>query len=323
MSIDINTQQGVELEDNSYFVTKDGIIPQLDHPMMTGYKKLPKNYRAYTSLRLTLEDLHRNIIKEEHVTIMKVLGDAICCTEAQLRRYFNGRYSASLVSRCLDDLKVHGYVEHYHLYIRGEEDKYPKLPRVFVIGPAGYILLKHIYSDFYFVEPERWMEDLGIRGMQRYIAMNELRCSFIERKLAKNWVWNPTILNNKRNNKPFGVMEVEVPRGKVNFYIERAQMEQNFIGFFRSKLDNWSDIYKKHKNLPIHDIPTNPITVVLYVSTFSIAQAIHRELLVDTYPFHVWFCVEEEQLTSGLENSFYRADKEILKRLKLDFLSSK
>lgn len=255
--------------------------------------------------------------------ILKALGDAICCSEEHLRRVFAGKLTRSQVSRYLDQLSTHDYVQRYRISVRGEEDNYPNYFRIFVLGIAGKLLMEHFYSGFTtFMSPERFHGNSGISLMQRYIALNELRTAFIERRVASKWLWGGSIIGGNSANKAASAVEISIPQGKINFIIERAQMKQNFIGYFKDKLAKWQFIYGKQNGLRIRSFPDNPTYVVLYVSTLSMAQSIHKVVMIDTFPFHVWFCVEEEIFTKGLSKSFYRADKEKLKRLYLSFLDT-
>ena len=82
-------------------------------------------------------------------------------------------------------------------------------------------------------------------------------------------------------------------------------MNQNFIGYFRDKFENWKYVYNKYGNLPISDFPENPQIVIIYTSTISIAEAIHKELLLDTLPFNILFLVEE-LINENLESAYYQ-----------------
>ncbi|MFS0752991.1 hypothetical protein [Oceanobacillus sp. 1P07AA] len=310
-----------DIEELDNYLTKEGIVPFLDHPNLVANKKIPKYYRAYYTLQAVISDYQRGIITEEHILILKALGDAICCSEEHLRRVFTNKLTRSQVSKLLDQLSTHDYVQRYRISVRGEEEDYPNYSRIFVLGIAGKLLMEHFYSGIStFMSPERFHGNNGISLMQRYIALNDLRTAFIEERVASKWLWGGSIIGGNSFNKASAAVEISVPQGEINFFIERAQMKQDFIGFFKNKLAKWQFVYGKQNGLKIRGFPDNPTYVVLYVSTLSMAQAIHREVMIDTFPFHVWFCVEEEFVTKGLAKSFYRADKDKLKRLYLSFL---
>ncbi|MFD1609800.1 hypothetical protein [Oceanobacillus luteolus] len=316
-------QESIEETESLYYVSKDGIIPFLDHPNMVAHKKLPKHYRAYYSLKAVISDYQRGIINENHILILKALGDAICCSEDHLRRCFAGKLSRSQVSKLLDQLATNDYVQRYKVSVRGEEESYPNFSRVFVLGIAGKLLMDHFYSGMSnFVHPERFHGPGASGLMQRYIALNELRTMFIERRVASKWQWSGSLIGGNSTSKVSAAVELNLPQGRLNIYMERAQMKQNFIGYLKDKLGKWEFVYKKQNGLKIRNFPVNPTTVVLYVSTLSMAQAIHKEIVIDSFPFPVWFLVEEEVEMKGLEYSFYRADKEKLKRLHVGFLAT-
>lgn len=315
-------EEVIDSEESAFYLSKDGQVPFLDHPHMVAHKKLPKHYRAYYSLKAVISDYQRGIINENHILILKALGDSICCSEEQLRRNFEGKLSRSQVSRLLDQLSTHDYVQRFRVSVRGEEENYPPFSRIFILGIAGKLLMEHLFSGTAkFADPEMFY-GRGTAGlMQRYIALNEIRSLLIERRVASKWKWSGSVIGGNSQNKVSAAVEISVPQGRLNFYIERAQMKQNFVGFLKDKIGKWEFIHGKQNGLKVRDFPVNPTTIVLYVSTLSMAQDIHKELMIDSYPFMVWFCVEEEVFAKGLENSFYRAEKEKLKRLHVGFLA--
>ena len=52
-----------------------------------GHKLLPDKYYPYTTLESVLEYMNRGLLDEDDFTLLKVLGDAVCANEDQLRRY--------------------------------------------------------------------------------------------------------------------------------------------------------------------------------------------------------------------------------------------
>ncbi|MCM3364326.1 replication-relaxation family protein [Niallia sp. MER TA 168] len=246
--------------------------------------------------------LNRKIIDEADFTLIKVLGDAVCANEDQIRRYMSSQMSRSETSKRLDRLRTNGVVDRWKVRIRGDEEKRPPAP--FTLGIAGYRLLKHYYNDQFFMAPDRW-DNYGVGGLKRYVSMNELRCQFIEKKVISKWKWNARLANNARYKFPMSAAEVKTPNGNINFLIDRAQMNQNFIGYFRDKFENWKYVYDKYGSLPISDFPENPQIVIIYTSTISIAEAIHKELLLDTLPFNILFLVEE-LINENLGSAYYQ-----------------
>lgn len=249
--------------------------------------------------------------------ILKVLGDAICCSEDQLRRYLSTKLTSSQTSKRLDKLRKMAFVERWKVRVRTDEDQRPPAP--FVLGIAGYKLVKHYYNQDFFMDPNRW-DSLGVGAVQRYVAMNEFRCRLIEAKAAASWKWNALIANNKLIKKPMGVAEVVTPKGRLNFLVDRPQQSQNYIGYLKDKLHNWRKVFEKHETLPVSDFADHVPTVIIFASTLSMAEQIHKEIMLDTFPYIVWFCIEEDVLEEGLDKAFYRPVKEQLSRFKLDFL---
>ncbi|PGT82220.1 hypothetical protein [Bacillus sp. AFS040349] len=305
-----------------YYYTKEGDIPFWDNPLVNGYKFFPKDYKPYTTVESVLSLYNRRRIDETDFMILKVLGDAICCNEDQLRRYLSSQISSSETSKRLDRFRSTGLVERWKVRVRTEEEEVYAPPAPFVLGIAGFKLMKHFYNGDFFMNPNRW-DNLGVGGIQRYVAMNELRCRLIEAKAAVNWKWNALVASNTLAKKPMGVCEVKTPRGNMNFLIERAQMNQNFIGFIKDKLNNWKNIYNKFGTIPVNEFAKNIPVAVIYTSTYSMAEKIHSEIMLDTFPFNVWVCIEEDMVKDGLHTAFYKAEGEHLKRMVLGFLDTK
>lgn len=302
-----------------FFYDKEGNVPFWDHPFLSASKLLPKRYHPQTTLEGVLNLFKRKRYNEEDIVLLKVLGDAVCANEDQLRRYMSKiGMSRSDVSKRLDRLRETGMVDRWKVRIRNEEESI-KPPAPFTLGIGGYKLLHHYYGEQSFMMPDHW-DTLGVGGIKRYVAVNELRCRLIEAQVATKWSWNTVIANNPRLHVPLGAAEIKTPEGNINFLIDRAQMNQDFIGYFRDKLERWKRVYKKHENLPLSQFPANIPFVVIFTSTLSVAQALHKELMLDTFPFNVWLCVEEDMLKEGLPVAFYLPTAKSLKRIRLDFL---
>ncbi|MFJ6414445.1 replication-relaxation family protein [Terribacillus saccharophilus] len=304
-----------------YYYNKRGEIPFWDHPLIKGYKFLQKNYRPHVSLDAVLSLYLRKIIDDADIMLLKVLGDSICSNEDQLRRYLASKMSRSDVSKRLDRFRRFGLVDRWKIRVSTDEDEEIKPPAPFTLGVAGYKFLKHFYNEDFFMDPGRW-DTLGVGAVQRYVAMNELRCRLIEAKVAKSWKWNATIADHMRIKKPMGAAEIQTPKGNLNFLMERTQQSQDFVGFIRDKLYSWAGVYKSLCNLPIRGMGDNIPVVVLFTSTLSIANHLNKELLLDTFPFKIWICVEEDMIDSGLETAIYSPIKGELKRSRLDFLAA-
>ncbi|WP_074598709.1 hypothetical protein [Sediminibacillus halophilus] len=99
-------------------------------------------------------------------------------------------------------------------------------------------------------------------------------------------------------------------------------MSQDFIGFLKDKLYSWKKVFDKYQNIPASGFSDHHVPIiVLSTSSLSVAEVLHSELLLDTYPFTIWICVEEDMWEDGLETAFYRPLKDKLQRMRLDFLS--
>lgn len=300
------------------FLTKKGELPFWDHPSLKGSKVLPKKfYRPYTNVEGAVEHFNRGRLDEHDFTLLKVLGDAICANENQLRRYMEPKLSNSQTSTRLDRMRSNGFVDRWKVRIHGDEEGY-KPPAPFTLGMAGYKLLKHYYNSEYFMDSNRW-DSLGVGGIKRYVAMNELRCTMVEMSILKKWKWNPVVAKNYQNSRPLGVGLVDTPQGHMNFIIDRVQGSQDFTGFFKDRLYNWRKVFEKCGNIPIMDFPDNNSYVIIFSPTISIANYLHQQLMLDTFPFNIWICVEEDLAESGFNESFYIPTKNTLKRIKLNF----
>jgi DNA-binding transcriptional ArsR family regulator len=301
------------------FETKAGEIPFWDNPNLIGHKLLPERYYPVTTLPEAMNLITRRALKKEDIRILRIIGDAFCANEDQVRRYMGlvDGMSRSEVSKRLDRFRERGLVDRWKFRIMGDEEELQKKPAPFTIGVSGHLLLKHFYSDKPFTKPQYW-DEKGVLTMQRYIAMNELRCRMAESRNIKNWVWHGIVSHNTSIEKPFGAAEVKTPNGMINFLIERPQQSQDYIGYLRTRLNKWKDVFETRGTIPIYKLSSNVPIVLIYSSTYSIAEHIHRELLVDQYPFTVWFCVEEE-MEKGFTTSFFTPNEADLKRIRLDF----
>lgn len=305
-----------------YYLSKEGDIPFWDHPSMYAYKKLPKTYFPYFNVEQVLKSYKQGQIDDLDITILKVIGDAIAANEDQLRRYLSSKMSRSEVSERLDRLRRNAMVDRWYCRLDNDEFEEFKPPAPFTLGIGGFKLLKHFYNDQNFMNPNTW-DNQNAKTLQRYVAMNELRCLLVESKAIKGWTWNGIVAHNRRYKKPLGVAELETGRGRVNFIIERAQMSQNFIGFLRDKLHQWKSVYEAYQSFPITAFPNNMPIFVIYCSTISMAEFVHEQLMLDTFPFTAWLCVDELFDTEGLGKSFFAPDKEKIRRMNVSFLEEK
>jgi hypothetical protein len=307
----------IEITDNQpLFLTKNGEMPFWDHPYLKGSKALPDKYYPYTTIEGALSLVRTKRLDEDGFTLLKVLGDAICANEDQIRRYMSTKMSRSDTSKLLNRFRTNGLADRWKIRIRGQEEEF-KPPAPFTLGIGGYKLLKHFYNDEFFMNPNLW-DDYGVGGVKRYVSMNELRCQLVEQRALKKWKWRAVIGNNPKLKFPLAAAELSTPNGNINLLIDRAQMSQNYIGFFRERLEEWKTIYEKYGEIPVSDFPNNLSCVVIYTSTLTVAEHIHRELMLDTFPYNIWICVEEDLLETNVNTSFYIPNGEKLKRIKLE-----
>lgn len=311
----------IEEDSNSFYVDKEGFIPFWDHPLMYGYRKLPKHYYPFTTKEEVIQAQKRGKIREEDMVILKVIGDAIAANEDQIRRYMSRQMSYAETSKRLDSLRQHGFVERWHCRLENDEDEEIRPPAPFTLGIAGFKLLKHYYPQCDFMNPNSW-DNKNAKAIQRYVAMNEVRCRFVESRTLRGWAWNQQIGHHNRYRKPLAVAQIETPKGMTNFILERPQMSQNFLGYLKDTLNQWKGIHENNGHIPIHKIKQHPTIVILYASTISLAEKLHSHLLLDNFPFQVWVCVEELLEKEGFEKSFMVPREETLQQVMLPFFKS-
>lgn len=313
--------QNMEDLDFQAFYTKTGEIPIWDHPLLRGYQLLPTPYRPKVKLDQALALVANNQVKEEDMRILKVLGDAICANEEQLRRYLSPIMTRSQVSKRLDTFRKHGLVQRWKVRIADDEDEVVKPPAPFTLGVAGYKLLSHYYNHQSFMEPDRW-ERLGVPSIQRYVALNEIRCRLVEAKAIAGWKWNVPITKNPTIRSATAVSTIHSPQGELYFYLERAQMSQNYIGYFQDKLHQWRNIFEKTGTLPSYQLNGKlKLVVILSCSTITMAEFIQQELLLESFPFPIWLCVDEVIEEQGMEQAFFQPKKQGIQNIRLDFLA--
>lgn len=301
-----------------YYLSREGDVPFWDHPLMYGYRKLPKNYRPFVNVEQTINAYQRKLLDEKDFTVLKIVGDAIAANEDQIRRYLSAKMSRSETSKILERLRRNGFVDRWHCRLENDEAEEIRPPAPFTLGIAGYKLMKHFYPATPFMNPNSW-DNHNIKTLQRYVAMNELRCLLVESKTIKGWVWNGVMDLNRAIKKPLGTALVSTPKADINLIIERVQMSQDFVGFLRGKLHQWKKVYDTKKSLPIQGVTETMPIVVIFVSTLSAAEHIHKHLMLDTYPFTVWLCVEEFFEEHGLTKSCFAPQGQEVKRMYLDF----
>lgn len=315
----IAANENSSLEYN-YYRTTEGEIPFWDHPHVKGTKIVPPVYRPITTLYGIMSQLERRRLTEEDMTLIKVLGDAICCTEEQLKRYMKSKMTASQVSKRLKRFRELAIVDRWQMRVIGEEE-IARSSSPYTLGIGGYKILKHFYNGNFFMDPERW-DKYGFKGFQRYISANEIRCRLFESHVLRAWKWSPYINKKPHLSRPLSGATVETSKGPLNLIIERAQMSQDFISFLGEKLHLWKHVVEQNRSLSFTGFDDNPFVVVISAATRSMAEHIHKELMLDVFPFQIWLCVEEDLNREGLGSSFYRAKEKELARMNLGFITT-
>jgi hypothetical protein len=305
------------------FPSKAGSIPFWDHPNMTGHRLLPDDYFPFTKSEFALEAYYRGKLDEEDITILKVVGDAIAANEDQLRRYLSRKMSRSVLSARLQKMRKNGYVDRWRCRLAFDEEEVHKPPAPFTLGIAGYKLLTYLYAGHSFMNPNT-LDTQNVKMIQRYVAMNELRCLLVEARVLRGWEWNVMIGKSKRFLPPLGVATVQSPKGLINFLVERPQMSQNFIGYLKSKLEQYRTLYEKQGAFVLNHIEPHQSVIILFTSTLSMAERIHEEVKTHLYPFTIWFAVEEFiDEEEGVSPAFLSPDGKSLKRFSVPFLQKR
>ncbi|WP_214483764.1 replication-relaxation family protein [Bacillus sp. SM2101] len=322
----LNTQE----LDNQYWTDSNGQVLIWDDPSMVGGIRHPKKYKPLTTVSSVLNKYQYGILKPEDVVILKVLGDVICANENQMRRYLelNG-YSRSMVSDRLKRFRELGLVDRWFVSSQiHSENRKPPAP--FTIGIGGFNLLKHHFNESYFVYPEKWFT-WGVKVVQRYVAMNEVRLQLAENRYMSNWTWNAVLAGNPKYTRPHGVAELKTAKqGNINLIIERAQQTKDFISFFKEKIDKYTYLNERYGSFQVHvktregtHVNTNKSILVLYCSTRSIAIAVLKEIQTDNVPFPILFLIEEDMKSElGINKAFFVPKLEKLRRFDLPSLFS-
>ncbi|WP_148950840.1 hypothetical protein [Bacillus infantis] len=307
------------------FPREDKTISFWDHPNFKSRVALPDDYFALTRVEQGLEMLHQGRLNEEDLMVMKVVGDAMCANENQLRRYLSRKISASQTSGHLKRLRKYGFVER-HLcrlaFIEEDGEEFIKPPAPFTLGIAGHKLMKHMYTRDPFTPPDYWREQP--LSIQRYVAMNEFRCLAVEAGVLRGWSWNPYIGGSPKYMRPMAVAKFDSLQGELQLLIDRPQMAQNFIGYLRTKLEQYRYLYEKSGAFMLDGFARKAIQVVcLYISSERMSRFIQEELRLHTYPFDVWILVDEWIEEKGLSGAFARVNQEGLKRIRIPIFEKK
>lgn len=322
MNPPVNNQQAMI----QLFPREDGTISIWDHPNFKSTVALPDSYFPFTRLEQGLELINQRKLNEELLTVLAVVGDAIAANEEQLRRYLSAKMSASATSKHLRYLSKYGLVERHKCrlaFIEEDGKEVIRPPGPHTIGLGGFKLLSHMYPEKKFIKSDTWQGNS--LGIQRYVAMNEIRCLGIESGNVRGWTWYPFIGGYSKYKKPIAVMKVETPNGELQMILERAQMAQNFIGYFRTRFEELRYLHNNDKLIKIDGHERTELQVVaISVSSVSMAKFIQDQLRLHTYPFDVWFVIDEWfDEVKGLETAFGQVTKTGIQRIRAQFLAKK
>lgn len=301
-----------------YWLDKTGQLSVWDDPSIVGGIAIPNPYQPLTHLGSVLNKFNNGFFEELDVVLLKLIGDAIAVNEDQLKRYLESKMTRTQVSKRLKRLRQFGFVDRWQIESSHFEAEKPPAP--FTLGLSGFIFLKHLYYSQFFMEPQRWQR-LGLSNVQRYVAVNEIRTQLFENRRLRNWAWNGVILNNPYLYQPFGVAEIEAPNGNLNLVVERVQQSKDYIGYLQTRFEKWEQVYAEYKRLPIRGFNDNPTVIVINVSSKSLAEHIHKEIILEQKQIPIWFCIDEDLNDDRIGHSFYAPTSNGLKRIEMDFLA--
>lgn len=309
-----------------WFAREDGTVDIWDHPNFKSNIVLPDNYRPITRVEEGLELIQQGHLSQDAMTVLKIVGDAICANEDQLRRYLLKKFTFARTSQLLTFLRKHGFVERHKCrlaFIEEDGEEFIRPPGPHTIGIAGYKILNHYYSEQSLVTPDYWQQNS--KAVQRYVALNELRCLAVESGNIRGWSWHPFVGGNTKYNQPSAVMKVDADGGELQFIIDRAQMSQNFIGYFKMRLEEFRYLHERDKMIVVDGFQRTPKQVILLsVSSLDMATFIQKQLHLHTYPFDIWFVIDEwfDEL-EGLGGAFAHVKEKKISRIRVKLLLKK
>lgn len=320
---DNEIQQAVHLK---LFLRRDESYSIWDHPNFKSHMVLPDQYRPLTNLMTVLEAMNRWTpeIREKRMMILKIVGDAMCANENQLRRYLSVKMSASETSKQLNDLRKYGFVERHksRLSFQDTEDEI-RPPAPFTLGPAGYTLMKHYYADVPFSNADTWQGNP--LAIQRIVALNELRCLAAEAKILKAWNWYPNVGGLNKYPSPSAFLQLRtINNDLVDFLLIRTQLAQNFLPFLMKTLESYRYLYERDGRIKVDGSDNKNFQIVLLsVSTIALANYIAEQINLLSFPFEIWFIIDEEfddlSEPKQIGKAFYSVSKSGVSCLNLDF----
>lgn len=307
------------------YLRKDDSYSIWDHPNFKSSMVLPEDYKPLSNLMSVLERMNQwsSNVLEKRMTLLKVIGDAMCANENQLRRYMKTIMSPSETSRFIEALRKEGFVERHRARLDFDENEEAKPAAPITLGPAGYLLMKHYYAEVAFARPESWQNKAY--SVQRTVALNELRCVAAEQKALKGWRWYANVGNSSKYPSPAAVMQLKtINEDIVDFLIIRAQSSQDFLPFMQKILECYRYLYNRDGRIVVAGTNNENYQIVLLsVSTVKLAKYIAQQLDLSKYPFEVWFVIDEDFDSSEdidkINKSFYSISNNDIERLELEF----
>ncbi|AQQ55349.1 hypothetical protein [Planococcus lenghuensis] len=291
----VNTAPPIE-ESTQVFPKADGTISYWDHPSFKSAHHLPNGkYRPFRSSLQAREWLERSGQYEEIVTLLKVIGDAFCVSEAQLRRYMRKLQSFSQTSKLLEQLRTNDFVQRHQCWLIFKEDAGERKPsNLFVLGTAGHLFIKSSYPRQEFQKPDYWLENS--LAAQRYVAANEIRCTGVETKKIRQWAWHPAVGGHPNYKKPLAVLETKENEvtPALQLLIERVQMRQPFLDYLRRRLKTYEYLLNRYGQIKVEGFSRKVAQAVLiHVSSVSMADFIQQQLRPHEYSYDVIYMIDE------------------------------
>lgn len=300
------------------YTKEDGTIPFWDDPSCYGGIDRPTNYVPITDPREVISMLKRSQYHEEDMIILSVLRDAFAISEDQLRRLLKPAMNSSTLSNRLRYLAIRGMVDKWK--IRSRENPSYKPSAVWSVGYAGFYFLKS--QSFDFVIHPNLLIDKGVKGLQRYVSLNEIRTQMFQYQSLKDWRWHGVIARNPTIGKPLGVGVLKGGKGDVCICFERLQQSQRFVQHFSTRILSWERAYVEHnRQLPILDVEEGlPVVIAISCATYDMVEKIKEKVPLANFSIPIWFIVDEWLETKGFPNSIVTMQKGEMTLLPLRFL---
>lgn len=303
--------------ERTIFFAQDNTVPFWDHPNFIARAVIPDSYQPLTRVEQVIELWNRRVFDDEAIRLLKVIGDAQCVNEAQLKLYmrlYQEDFSTTVVSKTLKKFTKYGMIERYDCrigFLENDGEDYPKRPAPFTLGIAGVKFLQHYFADMTFIKPEVWRQSNAT--IQRYIAMNDIRYQMAKAKVLTAWQWLPYIGEHTKNQPPIAVASVKEAQTQTEFQMifDRAQSSQYYVNHLKERLKLYNRLHEKDGRVKIESMK-NDVHQLFIIScgTLAMAKQLNIQLELHKYPFKIWF-VLDEWLTDeyGLSGAFARSVK--------------